>query len=239
MSRMLDFPTPTVVIPPLESGDRLTRAEFEHRYEAMPKYIKAELIEGIVYMASPVRAKNHGRPHGIIMTWLGTYCAATIGLDLLDNTTVRLDIDNEVQPDALLRIDESHGGQALISSDDYVVGAPELVVEIAASSAAYDLHDKFHVYRRNGVQEYVVWTMYPLAVRWYRLHEGVYALMEADDQGVIRSRVFPGLDLDVPALLASDMGRVVAAVHRGLQTPEHASFVAHLAERAASDASGS
>ena len=236
MSRMLDYPTQTMVGPPLQSGDRLTRAEFERRYEAMPEHSKAELIEGVVYMASPVRAKNHARPHGIIMTWLGTYCAATVGLDMLDNVTVRLDIDNEVQPDALLRIDEDHGGQSSISSDDYLIGAPELVVEIAASSAAYDLHDKLHVYRRNGVQEYVVRTMYPPAVRWFRLQEGVYETVEPDGEGVIRSSVFPGLYLDVPALLASDMRRVVAAVTHGLQTPEHATFVTQVAERRAREA---
>ena len=233
MSQTLDHPTLTMVVPPLQSGDRLTRAEFERRYEAMPEHVKAELIEGVVYMASPVRAKNHARPHGIIMAWLSTYCAATVGLDMLDNVTIRLDIDNEVQPDALLRIDEDHGGQSSITPDDYVLGAPELVVEIAASSAAYDLHDKLHVYRRNGVKEYVVRTMYPSAVHWFQLQEGVYEIVEPDDDGVIRSRVFPGLHLDVPALLASNMGRVVAAVTRGLQTPQHAAFVTQLAERAA------
>ena len=39
---------------PLEHGDHLTREEFERRYEAMPHVRKAELIEGVVYMPSPV-----------------------------------------------------------------------------------------------------------------------------------------------------------------------------------------
>jgi Uma2 family endonuclease len=202
----------------------------------MPTPIKAELIEGVVYMASPVRIENHAEPHAAIMAWLSVYWVSTPGTRFFDNGTVRLDIDNELQPDAALRIHETSGGQSFLGPNDYLEGAPELVVEIAASSAAYDLHDKLHVYRRNGVQEYVVWTMFPSAVHWFHLREGVYESVEPDDEGVIRSRVFPGLHLDVPALLASDMGRVVAAVTRGLQTPEHAVFVAQLAERAASDA---
>ncbi|MDR5639075.1 Uma2 family endonuclease, partial [Thermosynechococcus sp. PP42] len=147
-----------VQLPPLESGDRLTRDEFERRYAAMPQLKKAELIEGIVYVASPLRYRSHGQPHLFLITWLGTYCAATPGVEAADAPTIRLDADNEPQPDAILRL--SHGGRSRITADDYIEGAPELVVEIAASSAAYDLHDKLRVYRRNGVQEYLVWCTY-------------------------------------------------------------------------------
>ncbi len=128
--------TPSFIIPPLESGDKLTRAEFEQRYAAMPHVKKAELIEGTVYMASPLRITQHGDPHARIMAWLGVYWAATPGVQVGDNPTVRLDADNEPQPDALLRIE---AGQSTISEDGYVEGAPELIVEIAASSASLDL----------------------------------------------------------------------------------------------------
>ncbi|NCS39611.1 MAG: Uma2 family endonuclease [Microcystis aeruginosa BS13-10] len=139
----------SLTIPPLENGDKLTRWEFERRYQGMPHLKKAELIEGIVYMASPLRITQHGEPHAHIMLWLGFYKAFTPYLQLGDNCTVRLDIDNEPQPDALLRIEK--GGQSTISQDDYVEGAPELIVEIAASSASYDVHQKLNVYRRNQV----------------------------------------------------------------------------------------
>ena len=128
-------------IPPLESGDRLSRHEFERRYTAMPHIKKAELIEGIVYVASPLRFRSHGQPHGDLIVWLGNYKVSTRGVELGDNVTVRLDLDNEPQPDVVLLIDEL-GGQARISEDDYVEGAPELVAEVAASSASNDLHDK-------------------------------------------------------------------------------------------------
>jgi len=146
-------------VPALVNGDRLPRREFERRYAAMPDVKKAELIEGTVYMPSPVHATAHGEPHAHIMTWLGVYAAATPGISVADNATIRLDLDNEPQPDALLRIEADCGGQSHISDDDYIAGPPELIVEIAHSSAAYDLHDKKQAYRRNQVQEYVVWQI--------------------------------------------------------------------------------
>ncbi len=143
-------------IPPLENGDRLSRPEFERRYNAMPNLKKAELIEGIVYMPSPVRFSQHGRPHSHLMGWLVLYEAGTPGVQAGDNSTVRLDVDNEPQPDASLLIDPERGGQTRLSKDGYIEGAPELVAEVASSRASYDLHDKQNIYRRNGVREYVV-----------------------------------------------------------------------------------
>lgn len=213
---------------PLENGARLSRAEFERRYEAMPQLKKAELIEGVTYMSSPVHHLSHGKPHIQIAGWLAVYQAATPRVEASDNTTVRLDADNEVQPDALLRIETASGGATHISEDDYIEGPPELIVEIAASSASYDLHDKKNVYRRNGVQEYVVWTVYDEALQWFQLHEGQYHLLEADDDGLIRSRVFPGLYLDPKALLAGDLAAVLTAVQAGTETEAHAQFVKQL-----------
>ena len=150
----------TMNVPPLESGDRLTGQEFERRYQAMPHIKKAELIEGVVYVASPVRITNHGRPHAQVMAWLTAYWVATPGVDMADNTTVRLDADNKPQPDALLRLEPEVGGNSRVNDDGYLEGAPELIVEVAASSASYDLNDKLNAYRRNGVQEYIVWQIY-------------------------------------------------------------------------------
>jgi len=216
--------------PPLETGDRLTRQEFERRYDAMPHIKKAELIEGVVYMGSPVRYESHAQPHGWIMTWLGVYCASTPGVQMADNTTVRLDPDNEVQPDALLRIEPENGGSSRISDDDYIEGAPELIVEVAYSSAAYDLHDKMNVYCRNGVQEYIVWQTYDNRLDWFRLREGEYLPMIPDESGVVRSEVFPGLSLLVAALLEGNLAEVLSELQKGLETPEHTMFVEHLLE---------
>lgn len=214
---------------PLEDGDRLTRHEFERRYHAMPHIKKAELIEGVVYMPSPVRFRSHAQPHGQVIGWLAVYCAATPGVLLADNATVRLDMDNEVQPDALLRLDPTVGGKSRISADDYVEGAPELIVEIAASSVAYDLHEKLNVYRRNGVREYLVWQVYDRRLDWFRLSEGNYMPLLPDAAGVLRSHVFSGLHLAVAALLDGDLAGVLDELQKGLETSEHAAFVERLA----------
>ena len=215
---------------PLENGDRLSRCEFERRYEGRPDIKKAELIEGVVYVSLPVRARSHGEPHAHVMTWLGVYCAATPGVHLADNATVRLDLDNEPQPDALLRLEPDTGGRSSITADDYIEGAPELIVEVAASSAAYDLHDKLQVYRRNGVQEYLVWQVYDRRLDWFQWTQDGYTTLAPDSSGVIRSRTFPGLHLAVPALLQGDMAQVLAVLQKGLETAEHRAFVARLAE---------
>lgn len=214
---------------PLENGDRLSRIEFERRYTAMPKVKKAELIEGVVYMASPLRHRSHGQPHAAIMALLSAYWVATPGVNLGDNSTVRLDLDNEPQPDALLRIES--GGRSLVSTDDYLEGSPELIVEIAASSAAYDLHDKKQVYRRNGVQEYIVWQVYENKLDWFSLTEGEYLPLQPDESGVVKSLVFPGLWLSIPLILTGDLAKAIAVLQSGLNSPEHAQFIELLANQ--------
>jgi Uma2 family endonuclease len=213
----------------LENGDRLTRAEFERRYQAMPEVKKAELIEGIVHMPSPVRSKRHGRPHIILNNWLGHYLAKTPGLEeYADNATVRLDLDNEPQPDVYLNLPKHLGGQAEIDQDDYLNGPPTLVCEIAASSVSIDLHRKLVVYRRNGVREYLVWRTDDRAIDWFALREGEYQPLAAGDRGIIRSEQFPGLWLDVPALIAADLPAIFKTVEEGAATSEHARFVEQL-----------
>lgn len=214
--------------PPLENGDRLNRFDFERRYQTMPHLKKAELIEGVVYMPSPVHFAKHGEPHAAIIGWLTLYRAATPGVRLADNATVRLDNDNEPQPDALLRIQETAGGQSRISNDDFIEGPPELIVEIAASSVSYDLHDKLNVYRRHGVREYIVWRVYDQVIDWFHLHQGNYQQLELNEAGVIRSRVFPGLHLAVAALLTGDLATVLEEGRRGIETDEHGAFAEQL-----------
>ncbi|MBD1930464.1 MULTISPECIES: Uma2 family endonuclease [Cyanophyceae] len=212
-------------IPPLESGDRLNRYEFERRYNAMPHLRKAELIEGVVYVSAARGFRSHAQPHGNLIGWLGNYKVATPGIELGIEPTVRLDLDNEPQPDAVLMIEEQAGGQARLSEDDYIEGAPELVAEIAASSAAIDLGNKKRAYRRNGIREYIVWQVFEQKLDWFYLQKGEYVPLPADEHGVVRSQVFPGLWLAVNDLLAGNMGRVLAVLQEGLAAPEHTAFV--------------
>lgn len=214
--------------PPLENGDRLTREEFERRFDAMPGLKKAELIKGVVYMGSPVRFGKHGQPHARLLTWLGTYAVSTAGVELGGNATVRLDWDTEPQPDALLRVDAVGRASSRVSADDYVEGAPELVAEISSSTVSYDLHDKMDAYRRAAVKEYLVWRVEEEEFDWFLLRDGEYVRMAPDAEGVCVSKSFPGLRLAVASLLAGDMARVMDELQEGLDAPEHAEFVASL-----------
>lgn len=229
--------TPAVAPPPpLVNGDRLTRSEFERRYESMPHIKKAELIEGIVYMGSPVRYTQHGHPHIVLAGWLAHYFSKTPALLIGDNTTTRLDEDNEPQPDLFLGLPPHLGGQARVDDDGYITGSPELVVEVAASSASIDLHAKLNAYRRNGVKEYLVWLSLESEARWYRLLEGQYELTQPREVGgrvVLCSDMFPGLWLDVEAMRAGDLAGMLAMVERGVRDePGHATLVARLDEGA-------
>ncbi|NOT57255.1 MAG: Uma2 family endonuclease [Deltaproteobacteria bacterium] len=206
-------------IPPLENGDHLTRPEFERRYAAMPYLKKAELIEGVVYMPSPVRYEGHGRQHAEFSGWLVLYSASTPGVAVADNTTVRLDLDNEPQPDLLLRVIED--GQSQVATDGFLDGAPELVVEVASSSTAYDLHQKLDTYRRHGVREYIVWQTLDNIIDWFVLREGWYEHLLPEAGGVYKSEVFPGLWLNSTAMTQGDLATVFSVLREGLATSEH------------------
>ena len=224
-------PCPRAGPPPLEAGDRLSRAEFEQRYQAHPEIQKAELIEGTVYMASPVRVEQHGEPHGWIITSLGLYVAATPGVRLAVEATVRLGFDTEAQPDAMLWLGPEQGGRSRITEDDYLEGPPELIVEIAASSAAYDLHAKKQAYHRYGVPEYLAVQVYEQRLDWFAWRAGGYEALPPGKGGRLQSEVFPGLWLQPAALWDRDLARLVAVLQEGLASPEHAAFVARLQTR--------
>jgi Uma2 family endonuclease len=217
-------PLVTEKILPLSNGDHLTRREFERRYEATAEKVKAELIEGVVYMASPVYLP-HAESHHAISGWLFNYRAHTSKIRVADNVTIRLDSENEVQPDLAAWMD---GRKVRHSQEGYLEGAPELVIEIAVSSASYDLHEKMRVYRRNGIQEYIVWRVLDQKVDWFELKDGEYVPFVPDVSGVIKSKVFPGLWLAVNELLSGDLGKVLAELNEGLATEEHKDFAQKL-----------
>lgn len=199
---------------PLESGDHLTRDEFHRRYLAHPHIKKAELIDGVVYVPAPVRFDYHAQPHGFVMGWLAVYVSQEKGVSLGDNGTVFLGDRSEVQPDAFLWRDVPTSPQGpRLNAEGYMAGAPQLVVEVDASSASYDLHEKRAAYERNGVQEYVVWRVPDGALDWFRLHDGSYARIEPDAAVLIESTQFPGLRLHVPSLLAGDLAGVLGHLH--------------------------
>lgn len=204
-------------LPPFENGDRMTQAEFHKLYETCPEKVKAELIGGTVFMASPLR-RPHGRFHPVLSGLFWLYENSTPGVELLDNTTAILDEENEVQPDLALRVLPEFGGQTWTDEDEYVFGASELVAEIAHSSKAIDLNKKKEDYEKAGVREYIVLSLKEKRLYWFDFH-AKKAL--AHQQGIYRSRVFPGLWIDGPALLARKSTRLIEVLHRGLASPDH------------------
>jgi Putative restriction endonuclease len=213
--------------PLLQNGDRLTWPEFERRYRAMPQIKKAELIEGVVYMPSPISIA-HATAQFRLINWLGHYAASTPGVLGAGNATLRLDLDNAPEPNAFLSVEASRGGQAKVGEDGYILGAPELVAEVAVSSVSLDLHAKLHVYRRHGVREYVVWRVEDAAIDWFILRDGRYEPLSLNASGLYQSEMFPGLWLDPAALIRGDQARVFEVVQAGLSDPQHAAFVARL-----------
>jgi Uma2 family endonuclease len=210
----VSVPPPEQPLLPLENGDSMHSHEFLRRYEEMPQVKKAELIEGVVYMGSPVRV-IHAAPDGIIHAWLGFYAARTPGVEFLPNATLILDSDNTFQPDALLRLLPERGGKTQVNEAGYLVGPPEFVVEVAASSASIDLRDKLRVYRRAGVAEYLVWRTAERRFDWLCLEGDDYHAQTPDAQGLLHSRTFAGLCLPAEALLKLDASQVLAPLMQG------------------------
>ena len=235
MEKLQTQPAPPAVVsvlhlPSLEAGDHLDQATFHARYEAMPPDFRAELIGGVVFVPSPLRLE-HGESHALIMGWLTNYWSATPGTSVRDNTTAILGEESEPQPDATLVIEPESGGQSSVSEDGYATGPPELIVEVASSSASIDLHAKRRDYEQAGVLEYVVVVLRQRIVRWFVLQDGTYREVEADAHGLFKSTVFPGLWLDAPALLRRDVRQVMTTLQHGIETPEHAAFVQQLQAR--------
>ncbi|HZU96846.1 MAG TPA: Uma2 family endonuclease [Planctomycetota bacterium] len=217
-------------IPPLENGDFMDSAEFLRRYYAMPEGVRAELIDGIVYMASPVSA-FHGRPNGLVNTVFCVYAAATPGTDTNDGVTVRLGPKDVPEPDAVLTIDAAAGGISALDERGLITGPVELAAEVAFSSTSRDLNQKKARYEKEGILEYLVVVVGAGEVRWFSRRRGAYVAMKPDRHGILRSRIFPGLWLDGPALLAVDRKRVLSVLAKGLRSREHAAFVRKLRRR--------
>jgi len=218
-------------IPPLEPSDRLTRDEFERRYHAMPDDLKAELIVGVVYIASSVRYRSHGKPHIILSGLLLTYSVETENVETADNATTRLDLDNEPQADLLMFVDPQAGGRIRISDNGDIENGPELVAEIASSPINIDLHAKLNAYRKSGVCEYLVWRVRDNEIDFLENVRGEFVPILPESDGVLKSRQFPSLWIDKAALLEGRFPDALKTLRAGIATDAHRHFVSSLSDK--------
>jgi len=217
-----------MTLPPLVAGQRLDQPTFHDRYEAMPPETRAELVGGIVYMPSPM-STNHGDESHRVSGWLFHYELHTPGVLGSNASTVKLPPYSEPQPDCHLRIPAELGGQSWVDAAGYLTGAPELVIEVARSSKAFDLGVKKADYERAGVREYVVVAIKPDRVHWFIRREDRFEPLLPGPDGIFRSEVFPGLWLDPQAFYAGNLKRLIEVLELGLATAEHEAFRARLA----------
>jgi Uma2 family endonuclease len=212
-------------LPLLENGDRMKQPEFHRRYREYPEDVKIELVGGTVYVASPLRYP-HGVYHEEIGFLLGLYRRATPGVELAHDVTAILGEESEPRPDLTLRIAGEYGGQSQVNEEEYLEGPPELLVEVAYSSRAIDLHQKRDDYQQAGILEYVVLSLEDKQLHWF--HFPSDENITANRQGVYRSLVFPGLWIHGEALLARDSVRLQQVLRKGLASKDHAAFVKRL-----------
>ena len=190
----------------------MSRDEFMRRWEQIPELKQAELIEGVVYLASPV-SLAHGSYDALFVQWLGRYSfAVQKGLKITTNTTVPIGYST-FQPDIAL----FHPANAEDADRKYLEHVPDLVVEISHSSRSYDLGPKLAAYRSAGLRDYITVLLEDQRVEWRVLSGARYRLLQPAKDGILRSPNFPGLWLDTLALFPPNERRLFGAIDRGLE----------------------
>jgi Uma2 family endonuclease len=224
----MSLAAPVLTSSPLE-GDPLTSEEFIRRWEGTPDLRHAELIDGIVFMPSPV-SNAHSDIQSTLNGWLNVYAMATPGCRPGLEGTWLMEGRSVPQPDATLRILPEFGGQSRVTGL-YASGAPEFIIEVSLTSRSRDFGIKKRLYERMGVREYLIAVAGWEELYWFQLTSGGYQPLEVDADGILRSGVFPGLWLDPAAVWNLDLPRIAAVIRQGLASPEHAAFAAELTAR--------
>ncbi len=204
---------PVLILEPglLAPGDQMSREEFLRRWEQMPDLKFAELIEGVVYMPSPV-SRSHADFDSMIGGLLLYYATRVPGCRSSANATWLINPRNAPQPDLSLR---KVKGRSRVEGK-FAAGVPELVAEICVSSRSYDLGPKLALYQTTGVPEYLAALVEERRVEWRYLERGSYKLLKPHRDGTLRSRIFPGLWLNVEALWKEDAAGLIATLEKGL-----------------------
>ena len=213
--------------PLLSPGDHMTLEEFLDRWNQMPDLKRAELIEGTVYMPSPVSLR-HMSLDSRVQGLCSLYAMQTRGLQAGTNGTWLMAKSSAPQPDCSICILPEFGGRLTVK-DGLASGTPEFVAEVCHSSRAYDLGPKLALYQSAGVDEYLAVLVEGRRFEWRVLVNGSYELL-TPDAGVYRSRTLPGLWIDSTAFWNDDSPVLLQTLEQGLASQEHADFVARLAQ---------
>ena len=223
-----DDPGPAFAEPLLYEGQRLDQPTFHAIYERMHEDFKAELIDGLVHLAMTVHC-DHGEFDAEMIGFLVIYGVETPGTRVRSNTTAKLGPRSEVQPDSVLLVLPEFGGRTRLEPPGIQIEAPELVVEISDSTLRRDLDAKKRVYEQAGALEYVVFDVPNRKFYWFVLREGKFEALPLDADGSYHSKAFPGLWIDEAAFVGNDGPATMAALRRGLASPDHGRFVEQLA----------
>jgi hypothetical protein len=219
---------PKRFVPPFENGDRLDQKTFHDLYERTPFRFRAELVDGIVYLKIPKPVRLRRRPRLSLSVWLGAYEAETEGVQIAMHATNILIDRNETHPYQTVIVDPALGGRTSINADDFVEGGAELLVEIAERSCSLPYHKKFEQYQKANVREYIIVNLESRNFNWFTNTANGFQPIKPNADGIMKSRVLPGLWLDREATLNDNNKRVRAVLDSGLASPEHAKFVTKL-----------
>lgn len=196
-----------------EPGDRMTREDFLAQWEQMPRLKSVELIDGMVYMPSPV-SMEHGRRDHQMQVLIGAYAARAGNCEALSNATWLM-LESAPQPDLALCLLPAHGGRTQVR-EGFASGSPELVVEITKSSRTYDLGPKLALYQRAAVSEYIAVLLEEQRIEWRKWKDGSFVLLAPDTDGILQSEVFPGLWLNERAFWDGDVSGMLRTLDAGL-----------------------
>ena len=226
----------------LRDGERIPPDEFRRRcgvLEAVGVDFRVEYVNGVVRMMPPPNFAGHTHPIRVMQGLLSAYTRQTPGVIDYTESGVTLPVEEtsaDVSPDLCLVVQPGRGGQMSVDDAGYFVGPPELVVEVANSSLSYDLGEKRDLYEAAGVQEYLVHATRERRLLMMRRDGDRFRTVMPDADGVLASRIFPGLVFDTAAIIADDIAAAEATLDRVMQSPEvaaaHQNLVASLAEAA-------
>ena len=193
----------------------------------MPDSLKAELIEGTVYLMSPPVSNEHSEPHFDLIFWLGLYCFASVGVAGADNGILR---STWTMSRSLMHFFESS-----LNLADSRARAPTTTLRDARTGCGNrreqcKLRPSRKTERLSPQRSSRIRCLACVRQGNRLVHfcDGTYEHLEPGADGVLRSRVFPGLALDATAFLNGDMARVNTVMQESLKSPEHAAFVERL-----------